>query len=181
MLSRLFRKNVKDNPLEVVPSVDVEKYAGTWYEIASYLNRAQRGCICTKAEYTLTDKGYVEIRNTCERKGKLAGISGKAFVVPNTNNAKLKVQIFWPFKADYWIIDLAPDYSYAAVSTPNRKNLWILSRTPKLEERTYQQILDRVKAKGLDINLLVRTIQRCPSQKSTKEVPAKESAALSAA
>jgi apolipoprotein D and lipocalin family protein len=180
MLSRLFRKDAKGKELEVVSSVDVEKYTGTWYEIAAYLNRAQRNCTCTKAEYTLTDKGYVAIRNTCERKGKLTGISGKAFVVPNSNNAKLKVQIFWPLKADYWVIDLASDYSYAAVSTPNRKNLWILSRTPKLEERTYQEILGRVKAKGLDINRLVRTIQRCPDQKKEKAEPSTESAALTA-
>lgn len=177
MLSRLFRKDKKDKELEVVPSVDVERYTGTWYEIASYPNRAQRKCTCTKAEYTLTGKGYVKVRNTCERKGKLAGIRGKAFVVPGTNNAKLKVQIFWPLKADYWVIDLASDYSYAAVSTPNRKNLWILSRTPQLGERTYQQILDRVKAKGLDINKLVRTVQRCPDR-TVEEALAKEAAAL---
>lgn len=77
----------------------------------------------------------------------------------NTGNAKLKVQFFWPFKGDYWIIDIADDYSYAVVSNPNKKYLWILSRTPKMDAAVYQQIIMRLKEKGFDLTELKMTEQ----------------------
>ena len=123
--------------LQTVPHVDVKKYSGKWYEIASFPLIFQRGCHCTTAEYTMTDKGYLIVENRCNRdsiQGKQSYIKGKAFVEENSGNAKLKVQFFFPFKAKYWIIDLADDYSYAVVSNPNRKYLWILSRTPKMSD-----------------------------------------------
>ncbi|MCE9538840.1 MAG: lipocalin family protein, partial [Bacteroidetes bacterium] len=82
-----------------------------------------------------------------------------AFVEKNSGNAKLKVQFFWPFTGKYWIIDLAHDYSYAVVSHPNRKYLWILSRTPKMDDLVYQQIISRLKEKGFDLTKLQITKQ----------------------
>jgi apolipoprotein D and lipocalin family protein len=148
--------------LQTVPHVDVKKYAGKWYEIASFPQIFQRGCHCTTAEYTMTDKGYLIVENRCNRDsihGKQSYIKGKAFVEENSGNAKLKVQFFFPFKAKYWIIDLADDYSYAVVSHPNRKYLWILSRTPKMSDVVYQQILSRLKEKGFDLAKLQVTEQ----------------------
>ena len=93
-------------PLQSVSSVDLKKYAGKWYEIASFPQRFQKGCHCTTAEYTLSEKGFVIVENRC-RKGSVTGkesyIKGKAFVTPNSNNAKLKVQFFWPFTGKYSI------------------------------------------------------------------------------
>lgn len=149
-------------PLQTVPFVDLKKYTGKWYEIAAFPQRFQKGCHGTTAEYTLTDKGYVIVENRCNKnciRGKQAYIKGKAFVVENSGNAKLKVQFFWPFKAKYWIIDLADDYSYAAIGHPNRKYLWILSRTPQMDEALYQQIIERVKEKGFDISKIKITNQ----------------------
>ena len=120
--------------LKTVPNVDLKKYSGTWYEIASFPQRFQKGCECTTAAYTPTDRGYLIVENRCKRNGKTSTIKGKAFVDLNSGNSKLKVQFFWPFKGKYWIIDLADDYSYAVVSHPNKKYLWILSRKPKLDE-----------------------------------------------
>lgn len=148
--------------LKTVPHVDVEKYMGKWYEIASYPQRFQKGCHLTTATYTLSDKGYVIVENRCRRDsidGEESYIKGKAFVVKNSGNAKLKVQFFWPFKGKYWIIDLADDYSYAVVSHPNRKYLWILSRTPTMKEDVYQGILERLADKGFDLNKLQKTVQ----------------------
>jgi apolipoprotein D and lipocalin family protein len=148
--------------LQTVPYVDLNKYAGKWYEIASYPQRFQRGCHCTTAEYTLSDKGYVIVENRCNRdsvNGKQSYIKGKAFVEKNSGNAKLKVQFFWPFKGKYWIIDLADDYSYAVVSHPNEKYLWILSRTSKMDGTLYQQIISRLKEKGFDLSKLQNTVQ----------------------
>lgn len=112
---------MQSQTLQTVAEVDLRRYAGKWYEIASFPQRFQKGCHCTTAEYTLSDKGYVIVENRCNKdsiNGKESYIKGKAFVVKNTGNAKLKVQFFWPFKGDYWIIALADDYSYAVVSAP---------------------------------------------------------------
>ena len=148
--------------LQTVSSVDLKKYAGKWYEIASYPQRFQKGCNCTTAEYTLSEKGFVIVENRCNKDGvdgKQSYIKGKAFVESNSGNAKLKVQFFWPFTGKYWIIDLADDYSYAVVSHPNKKYLWILSRTPKMDYVIYQQILSRLKEKGFDLLKLKTTTQ----------------------
>ncbi|MBL0016488.1 MAG: lipocalin family protein [Bacteroidetes bacterium] len=148
--------------LETVPLVDLQKYAGKWYEIASYPLSFQRGCHCTTAEYTVTDKGYVIVENRCNRdsvNGKASYIKGKAFVTKNSGNAKLKVQFFWPFTGKYWIIELPEDYSYAVVSHPNRKYLWILSRTSKMDPAIYDGILARLKQKQFDLTRLQKTVQ----------------------
>jgi apolipoprotein D and lipocalin family protein len=153
---------VKAQVLQTVPFLDLKQYAGKWFEIASYPQRFQKGCHCTTAEYTLSEKGFVIIENRCNRgsvKGKQSYIKGKAFVEKNSGNAKLKVQFFWPFKGEYWVIDLADDYSYAVVSHPNKKYLWILSRTPKMNEAVYQQITSRLKEKGFDLIKLQLTPQ----------------------
>ncbi len=155
--------NSQAQPLQTVPNVDLNKYAGKWYEIASYPQRFQRGCHCTTAEYTLSEKGYVIVENRCNKgsmTGKQSYIKGKAFVVKNSGNAKLKVQFFWPFTGKYWIIDLADDYSYAVVSHPNKKYVWVLSRTSKMEDTVYQQIISRLKAKGFDLLKLQKTQQQ---------------------
>ena len=148
--------------LETVPLVDLQKYAGKWYEIASYPLSFQRGCHCTTAEYTVTDKGYVIVENRCNRdsvNGKASYIKGKAFVTKKSGNAKLKVQFFWPFTGKYWIIELPEDYSYAVVSHPNRKYLWILSRTSKMDPAIYDGILARLKQKQFDLTRLQKTVQ----------------------
>ena len=154
--------NTKSQSVQTVPYVDLNKYAGKWYEIASYPQVFQKGCHCTTAEYTVSEKGYVIVENRCNRdsiNGKTSYIKGKAFVTKNSGNAKLKVQFFWPFKGNYWIIDLAEDYSYAVVSNPNKKYLWILSRTPQLNNSVYEQIIARLKAKGFDLTKLTITQQ----------------------
>jgi len=153
---------LKAQTLQTVPTVDLKKYAGTWYEIASYPQRFQKGCHGTTAEYTWNEKGYVIVENRCNKgslTGKPSSIKGKAFVEKNSGNAKLKVQFFWPFKGKYWIIDLADDYSYAVVSHPNKNYLWILSRTAKIQDVTYQQILSRLKEKGFDLTKIQLTEQ----------------------
>lgn len=155
---------IKSQTLQTVAKVDLNKYSGKWFEIAAYPQRFQKGCHCTTAEYTLSEKGYVIVENRCNRdsvNGKQSYIKGKAFVVKNSGNAKLNVQFFWPFKGKYWIIDLADDYSYAVVSHPNKKYLWILSRTPKMDEDAYIKILVRLKEKGFDLTKLKKTEQVC--------------------
>jgi apolipoprotein D and lipocalin family protein len=154
--------SILSQELQTVPQVDLNKYLGKWYEIASYPQRFQKGCYCTTAEYSMSDKGYVIVENRCKKdsiSGKESYIKGKAFVQKNSNNAKLKVQFFWPFRGKYWIIELADDYSYAVVSHPNRKYLWILSRTPKMNEAIYQSILSRLERNGFILSKIQKTLQ----------------------
>lgn len=143
--------------LSTVDNVDIQRYAGKWYEIASYPMSFQKDCYCVTANYTITEKGYVKVFNSCRKggvDGKEKSITGKAFVVEGTNNSKLKVQFFWPFKADYWIIDLDTNYQWAVVSASSRKYLWILSRTPQLDDSIYQSITARLVLNGFDLSKL---------------------------
>ena len=87
----------------------------------------------------------------------MRSITGKAFVVAGSNNSKLRVQFFWPFRGDYWIIDLADDYSYAVVGTQNRKYLWVLARTTSLDNAVYQSIMNKIESLEFNINLLKMT------------------------
>lgn len=149
--------------METVANVDLQKYSGIWYEIASYPTVFQKGCTNTSAEYQLTDKNYVKVINRCNKdsiNGIAKSIEGKAYIVKNTNNTKLKVQFFWPFKGDYWIIGLADDYSWAVVSHPNRKYLWILARSKTINDETYKKIIQLIVNKGLNPEKLRKTVQK---------------------
>ena len=144
--------------LTTVQSVDLSRYTGTWYEIASYPQFFERGCTNVKATYT-AKQGYIEVFNQSIKNHKPNNIKGKAFVVSNTGNAKLKVQFFWPFRGNYWIIGMAEDYSWALVSDPKRSTLWILSRAPKMDGKLYNSLIDKLVLKGFDKEKIVRMIQ----------------------
>jgi apolipoprotein D and lipocalin family protein len=149
-------------PLEVVGSVDLDNYLGRWYEIASYPAWFQKNCTATTADYSLRDDGLIKVVNSCRKgalDGKLKQAKGRAKVVDPASNARLKVSFFWPFWGDYWIIDLDPDYQWAVVGVPNRKYLWILSRTPTMDETVYDGIVSRLEAQRYDPARLNRTPQ----------------------
>jgi apolipoprotein D and lipocalin family protein len=150
-------------PLNVVEQVDVQRYMGKWYEIARYPNFFQgTDCAGTTAEYTLLEDGRVQVVNRCFE-GGLNGpeqtIEGTARVVDTETNAKLKVNFFGPFEGNYWIIDLGEDYQWAVVGDPTRTFLWILSRTPTMDETTYNDILSRLPDKLYDPSRLLPTVQ----------------------
>ena len=152
-------------PLTTVPAVDLSKYTGTWYDIASYPQSFQKGCTATTANYTARPDGQINVVNRC-RKDSLEGeedvAEGRARVVDTTTHAKLEVSFFRPFWGDYWIIQLAPDYSYAVVGNPGRDYLWILSRTPQMDEAVYNGILAKLKEQSYDLNRLQKTLQPSP-------------------
>ena len=89
--------------------------------------------------------------------GELNEAIGKASIVDKRTNAKLKVQFFWPFKGDYWIIGLDEDYQYAIVSEPDRQYLWILSRSPSMDTQTLESLKAKIREKGFDLNYLINT------------------------
>lgn len=148
--------------LQTVPHVDLGRYVGTWYEIANFPQRFQRGCTATTATYILRSDGQIDVVNRC-RKGSLEGpekvARGRARVADFSTNAKLEVSFFWPFWGDYWIIDLGGSYEYAVVGHPSRDYLWILSRTPTMEPDLYAAIVCRLQAQGYQTDHLQKTTQ----------------------
>jgi apolipoprotein D and lipocalin family protein len=149
-------------PLTVVPSVDLKRYAGTWYEIARYPNRFQRDCAShTTATYTLRPDGKIAVLNQCRTaEGKTKSARATARLADAKGpNTKLKVTFFWPFSGDYWIVGLDPEYQWAVVGEPKRKYLWILSRNPQLSAETLAGIEALVRDKGFDRTRLLRTPQ----------------------
>jgi len=146
--------------LEVVPRVELKRYLGKWYEIAHLPFRFEDDCTDITATYSLTNDGNVSVLNECLKDGKLKQSKGKAKVVDKNTGAKLKVTFFWPFYGDYWIINLGKDYDYAVVGTPNRKYLWILNRTPKMDDNLFSQLAEFVKSKGFNVNKLIKTSHR---------------------
>jgi len=149
-------------PLQVVPSVDLARYAGRWYEIARLPNRFQRDCAAnTTATYTLRQDGKITVVNECHKAdGRLKSAKGTARVADRRGpNTKLKVSFFWPFSGNYWIIDLDPEYRWVVVGEPGRDYLWILSREPRMDDAIYSQIIERVKQQGYEAGRLMRTAQ----------------------
>ena len=154
--------HVKDTnpPLNVVPFVDLTRYTGTWYEIARYPHKFQKGCIDSRATYTLRDDGKLSVLNECYEesdRSKNRSAKGKAWIVDSETNAKLKVSFFWPFSGDYWIIELGKNYEYAVIGHPSRKYLWILSRSKVMDESVYEGILKRLKERHYESSKLIRT------------------------
>ncbi len=152
--------------LPTVSSVDLTRYAGTWYEIARLPIWLQRHCIDSKAIYTRRPDGAIGVHNECVTDtGEHDHIEGVATVVDGATNARLTV-VFDNFFArlfgssrdgNYWIFALDPDYHTALVGTPDRRYLWILSRTPQLDEPTYQRLVEQAKRFGFPVSDLIRT------------------------
>lgn len=151
-----FMGKLGDRPT-VVESVDVERYMGLWYAVASIPTTFERACAQgTTAEYHLLPDGRIDVKNTCYREdGTPFDANGRAWVPDPTEPAKLKVSFVrlvgrWFFPGDYWILDLDSDYGYAVVGHPRRQYGWILSRTPTLSEETLEGIFERLEAAGYD-------------------------------
>jgi apolipoprotein D and lipocalin family protein len=148
-------------PLKTVSFVDVPRYMGVWYEIASFPQWFSRDCHNTSATYNLRDDGQVDVLNQCHKGSSTGPISearGVAYVSNTETNAELKVSFQWPFYGDYWIVELGDNYDYAVVSEPGRSTLWILSRTPDLSRDTLDSLLDRLEHEhGFDLSKLQYT------------------------
>lgn len=149
--------------LKTVEHVDVERYMGTWYEIAKFPQRFENGLVGVTATYTLLPNGKVRVLNSGHEGsfgGKLRTARGKAWIIDAKTNAKLKVSFFWPFAGNYWILELGKDYEYAVVGDPSRKYLWILSRTPQMDGTDYDGLLKRLQDMGFDISKLEKNPQK---------------------
>lgn len=161
-------------PLQSVPSVDINRYMGHWHQIAYYPNRFQKQCVSdVTADYKLLAHGQVEVTNRCRTaEGKTDDVVGRArlqqrrlFGIPleePLSTARLEVRfapaiISWfpGVWAPYWVVQLADDYRYSVVSEPTREYLWILARTPTLPAQDLRAIKARLQEQGFDVNRLV--------------------------
>jgi apolipoprotein D and lipocalin family protein len=145
-----------------VPDVDLDKYSGTWFELARFPNRFQRDCDGdVRASYKVLQPGKVGVLNQCRTPAgaikRATGIARPAS--PGGPNSKLKVTFFWPFRGDYWIVDLDPGYRWAIVGDPSRKYLWFLSREPQVPDGLFGELVARAARQGFDVARLVRTRQ----------------------
>ncbi|MES2306983.1 MAG: lipocalin family protein [Gemmatimonadota bacterium] len=156
-------------PLSVksVDSIDLARYAGRWYEVARFPNRFQNQCVAaTTADYELLPNGEVRVTNACRKSdGTISRAEGKAKLARrNGPTSQLKVRFaprilsFLPMVwGDYWVLDLTAEYTAALVGDPSRKYLWVLSRTPVLDDEVYQRLVESAKAQGFDVSRLERS------------------------
>ena len=142
-----------------VGSIDLQRYMGLWYAIASIPTSFEKQCIQgTTAEYTLLENGKVQVVNTClDAAGNPDVARGRAWVPNPDRPTELKVSFvrflgFWFFPGAYWVIELGEDYEYAVVGHPTYRYGWILSRTPTLSDDVFAEIVAKVEAQGYDFS-----------------------------
>jgi apolipoprotein D and lipocalin family protein len=150
--------------LPVVSSVDLNKYTGTWYEIARLPFTFESRLKCITATYSLREDGRIAVLNKghyISNPEKTNTAKGIAFVPDKNSPAKLKVQFFWPFRGNYWIMYLDTDYKYVMIGEPSLKYLWILAREKKLDETVLQMLLSKASDAGYNLSNLIMTEQDC--------------------
>lgn len=141
-----------------VASFDLERYLGTWYEIARLDHRFERGLSRVSANYSKRPDGGIDVLNRGYNKttGEWKEATGRAYPLGSAQTASLKVTFFWPFYAGYHVIDLdQQNYTYALVSGPDRDYLWILSRTPTLDKAVIQQLVEKASELGFATDDLI--------------------------
>lgn len=152
----IFTHSTFASPPQTVPHVDLNRYIGTWYEVAAIEQRFQKGCTCSQAEYTLHPDGYLRVVNSCIKDGKPKTVTGRAYIKDPQTNAKLEVGFFLPslpwFRGDYWVIGLDPQYRYSVISNSDASTLWILSRTQQLDPDLLAEAMKIAKEQGVDLS-----------------------------
>lgn len=157
-------------PVQSVPSVDIQRYSGQWFEQTRLPNFFQSGCLGdVVVNYRVRPDASIEVINRCRAANdKVSQVQGTAVAAPgDTSGARLKVSFLprwlqWvPFtQGDYWVVLLDADYRYAVVSEPSRNYLWVLSRAAVMDAVTYEAVMTQLKVKGYPVDDLVRTPQR---------------------
>jgi lipocalin len=148
----------------VVKELNIQKYLGTWYEIARYNHSFERGLVGVTANYSLRDDGKIKVLNSGYKKsleGKFSQAIGKAKIPDPINNpAKLKVSFFLFFYGDYYVLELDKEYQWALIGSSWDKYLWILSRKPQIENALYNELLHKLQNRGYDVSKLIKVEQK---------------------
>lgn len=149
------------------PFVNLDQYLGKWYEVASIPQSFQSQCLKnTTAEYSQAEKGRIKVLNSCAtQEGTLSSAEGRAKVVDAETNAKLKVTFVkiggwvFAFGGNYWVMDIAEDYSLALVADPSAEYAWILSRTPVVSKEVLAQAEAKYSKAGYDTCRILTSVQ----------------------
>jgi apolipoprotein D and lipocalin family protein len=146
---------------DTVKSLDLNRYAGLWYEIATIPQGFEKDCVGTTATYRVLPDGNLEVYNQCHLKtlgGEQKDIKGKAKVPDPTEPGRLKVD-FGMFKSgDYWVLELGETYNYAVVGTPDKKQCWILARQTTMDPVFFQAIVERLRRRGYEVEKIRKTV-----------------------
>lgn len=146
-----------DNIKPVQP-FELQRYLGTWYEIARLDHSFERGLSHITANYSLRDDGGVKVLNRgySEENKKWESAEGKAYFVDKTDTAYLKVSFFGPFYGSYVVFELEKEnYDYALISGPDKEYFWILARQPQLDPALLQTLIAKAKSLGFDTDKLI--------------------------
>ena len=147
----------------VVKDFTLEKYLGTWYEIDRYDHRFERGLTGVTATYSLEPDGTIKVVNAGYKdslQGERSEAIGKAKIPDPDVPSKLKVSFFWIFYADYFVLELDPEYQWAVVGSKSDNYLWILSRRPQMDQAIYKELLSRLTQRGYDVEKLIQVEQK---------------------
>lgn len=167
----LLRRRQEMKTLPTADDVDLGRYSGVWYEIARIPYREEKRAVNIRATYTLRPDGRVDVLNECDLdgfNGPHREVHGVARLVDPAHPGRLKVRFFGLFEGDYWILELGEHYEYAAVGDPARKHLWILARKPQLKRQVFEGIVERMRAKGFDVDKLILAPQEIHSPVRTR-------------
>lgn len=138
-----------------IETLDVARFMGKWYEIARYDHRFEKDMTNVSATYTLLDNGRIEVLNAGYKNGEYKEIKGKAKQPNPDDPGKLKVSFFLWFYSDYYILDIAPDYSHVIIGSSTDKHLWIMSREPVLPDNILSELIEKIRQRGYDTDRLV--------------------------
>ena len=144
-----------------IKQLDLQRYLGTWYEIARFDHSFERGLAGVTATYSMRDDGKIRVLNQGFKNsldGKLSVAEGKAKLTGEAG--KLKVSFFWIFYADYYILELEENYQWALIGSKSDNYLWILSRNPILDEPVKNRILEKARNRGYDTSKLIWVEQK---------------------
>jgi apolipoprotein D and lipocalin family protein len=157
------QKNANMIDKTTVSNVDLEKYQGTWYEIARLPNSFEKDLVGVTATYTLLENGKIRVLNQGyldSLDGKRKSIKGRAKVPDPDHPGRLKVAFFLFFWSDYYILELdQPDYRWAMIGSSSPGYFWILSREPTLDEAVFSELIRRAENRGYDLSELIMVEQ----------------------
>jgi apolipoprotein D and lipocalin family protein len=157
-------------PNKPVTKVDLNRFGGKWYSLYSIPTPFDKNSCQTTTIYTLNKDGYFNVYTYGKKTtdNELHTYNSKLFPVEGSGNGQLKAQFLWPFKVDYWVIELADDYSYVVVGHPDRKFLFVMARKPWMDKKLYADIVNRCKEKGYDVSKLTCQNHTDPALAATK-------------
>ena len=165
LLSACSLLGVRQLPMPAVASVDLDRFMGDWYVIANIPTYFEKGAHNAIESYALLENGQIQTTFTFRAgafDGKKKSFRPKAFVKNDPSNALWGMQFVWPIKADYRIVYLNDDYSQVIIGRQKRDYVWIMSRTPSINETDLQELVNQVVSLGYRSEDLIRVPQRWP-------------------